>query len=438
MANYTQLITAFNTSVNQRITSKNTTDSIDPVDVGGSITDFANILLPILNTINNFDILKGNGQPTNGQGTDGDIYIQDGSTLAFWKKVNGAWVNKATIDLGINFPDGNVSLQARIREQVVTVSSGTWFIDNVQYAKSVQTQFTVPVADANFDRIDAIFANKSNNVNYVSGTASANPDLTQPVTPADQILVSYIYVPKSSSNQLPYIADSNFQDSGFPTVTSTDAVPTGGIDGDLHFQIPSDNSFLKLWQRISGTWQAVFDLPLTASTPTTDLLRRVFLIPSSDITDSSVNITGRTNEQGDTVIPSDAVVSIYEAGKIVPATYYETGLIEGLDGSLDVKVVLVGGEQVVPAGLILVNTTDVNLNYSVNGGSFSTLNVLDSINVMQGDNLILALSSASAFYQLWNQNGAIENTDSAYLIEEIPHEWQIPLDSTELNIIGVE
>lgn len=163
---------------------------------------------------------------------------------------------------------------------------------------------------------------------------------------------------------------------------------------------------------------------------------RTFLIPAP-IT-LPLNLTGRTNEQGDTVIPSDAVVSVYEGGKIVPATYYETGLIEGLDGSLDVKVVLVGGEQVVPAGLILVNTTDVNLNYSVNGGSFSTLNVLESINVMQGDNLILALSSASAFYQLWNQNGAIENTDSSYLIEEIPHEWQIPLDSTELNIIGVE
>lgn len=367
MANYTQIIQAFKTSVNQRITSKNTTDSIDPVDVGGSITDFADTLLPILNTINNFNILKGNGTPTSGQGVDGDMYIQDGATLAFWKKVNGAWVNKATIDLGINFPDGNVSLQARIREQVVTVSSGSWFIDNVQYTKSTQTQFTVPAANANLDRIDAIFANKSNAVNYVSGTASANPDLTQPVTPSDEILVSYIYVPKSSSNQLPYISDSNFQDDGFSTVTSTDAAPTGGIDGDLHFQIPSDNSFLKLWQRISGTWQAVFDLPLTASTPPADsLVYRVFKF-TAPIT-LPLNLTGKTNEQGDTVIPSDANVSVYEGGKIVPATYYENGLIEGLDGSLDVKVVLRGSEPMPPNPPTNGIADNTNKTFTFNGG----------------------------------------------------------------------
>lgn len=346
MANYTGLITGLVTSVKQRITTKNTTDSIDPVDVGGSITDLAETLLPVLNSINEFNILGGASSPTQGLGNEDDVYIQYGTSLVFWKKDNNAWASKVTANLGINIPDGNLNLQYRIAGMVVTVSSGIWYIDNTQYQKAVQTQFTVPVADLNLDRIDAIFADKNSEIHYVAGTESANPDNTKPVTPNDEIIVTYIYIPKSSSNQLPYIADSNFADNGFPFATSGANEPTSGIDGDLYFQIPVDNSYLKLWQKLSGSWQSVFDLSLTPSTPVNTDIRRVFVIPSSEIDDNGeVNLTGRTNEQGDTIIPSDAVVSIYNPRWGGQQYDPSTGIVSGLDPAFDVKVVLIGGEN---------------------------------------------------------------------------------------------
>lgn len=138
---------------------------------------------------------------------------------------------------------------------------------------------------------------------------------------------------------------------------------TLGNVGDFYYKIPADGSSLTLFKKVSSnSWATVFNLPISGGT--SGQLYRVFLIPSSDITDGSVNITGRTNEQGDTVIPSDANVSVYEGGKIVPATYSENGLIEGLDGSLDVKIVLIGGEPVVQAGnFTLNNESSVPVSY---------------------------------------------------------------------------
>jgi len=213
MPNYSQLFDAAKLSINQRVTAKNTPESIDPVDVGTSITDILTTLLPIVNKINEFDILGGSANPLNNLGSDGDIYIQDGATLAFWKKTSGSWVLKRTVNLGINIVDGNINLQTRIAEMVVTVSAGQWGINNFIYQKAVQTQFTVPIADINLDRIDAIFADTANSITYAFGTASANPDSTKPTTPNDNIIVSYIYVPNSSSGALPYIADGNSSES---------------------------------------------------------------------------------------------------------------------------------------------------------------------------------------------------------------------------------
>lgn len=276
MANYTQLLTAFKTSVNQRITVKNITDSIDPVDVGGSITDFADTILGALNSINEFNILGGLAAPTQGQGNEDDVYIQYGTNLIFWKKDNNAWVSKVNASFGIDIPDGNINIQYRISGMTVTVSSGVWYINNSRYQKTVQTQFTVPAADLNFDRIDAIFANNSNQIIYASGTASANPDNTKPATLSNQIVIAYIYVPKSSSGQLPYFSDSNFSDNGFPIFTSgaNDPINSNGIDGDVYVQIPIDQSFQKLWQKLSGTWQVVFNMALAS--PSTSIKKMTF------------------------------------------------------------------------------------------------------------------------------------------------------------------
>jgi len=439
MANYTQLLTAFKTSVNQRITSKNTTDSIDPVDVGGSITNFADTILDALNSINDFNILGGTSAPTQGLGNEDDVYIQYGSNLVFWKKDNNAWVSKVNATLGINIPDGNLNLQYRISGMVVTVSSGVWYIDNVQYQKAVQTQFTVPNADLNFDRIDAVFADKLNSIHYVSGAASANPDTTKPTTPDDEIIVTYIYVPKSSSNQLPYIADSNFQDNGFPLLSSGNTEPTGGIDGDVYFEIPVDNTYLKTWQKIAGNWSTVFNLPIGGGTPSTEF-RRTFLIPAGTLaTDGVLSLEGLTNEQGDQLIPDKPNSNVYDGSS--GAVYRLDKTINGLetdeDGLTvrDVLVVLNGVEPVVQIGI--TNTTDRVINYSLNGGGFSSLNIGEFLAVNPSDTIIMQLASASGnFYLLLNQNGDLQNTDGLYRIDETPHQWNIPSDTTNLQIIS--
>lgn len=319
MANYTALLTAFKTSVNQRITVKNTVDSIDPVDVGGSITDFADTILTALNSINEFNILGGTSIPTLGQGNEDDVYIQYGSNLTFWKKDNNAWVSKVTASFGINIPDGNLNLQYRISGMVVTVSSGSWYIGNVQYQKPVQTQFTVPNANLNFDRIDAVFADKLNEIHYVTGTASADPDNTKPSTPSNEIIVTYVYVPKSSSGQLPYFADSNFSDNGFATFTSGANNPDNsiGIDGDVYTEIPVNNSYLKLYQKLSGAWQPVFNLPLAS--PSGSVKQLAFT--ESDLTNVS-------DGMGDLVLP-------FTGGQIALGLISRSGITEGVpSGSL--------------------------------------------------------------------------------------------------------
>jgi len=209
MSNYNQQLDALSLQTNQAITVKNTTDSIDPVDVGGSITALIEFLKVPLGKINEFDILVGTIPPVQSQGIEDDVYVQGGTSLVFWKKDNNAWVNKGTVSLGINIIDGNINVQPSIAGWILTASAGQWAINNVIYQTAIQAQFTIDPADLNFDRIDAIFADETNTITYTAGTASANPDLTKPITPADEIIICYVYVPKGSSAQNPYIIDGN-------------------------------------------------------------------------------------------------------------------------------------------------------------------------------------------------------------------------------------
>lgn len=205
------------------VTTKDSPDSVRPVDVGGVTNAILDALLPIINQINAFDILGGNTAPTT-QGNDGDIYIQDGAQLIFWKKQGAGWIQKRAVNLGIQIIDGNINLQSRVSGFIVTVSAGQWGIGNVIYNKPVQTELTLNAADVNFDRIDAVFANTSSNIVYVAGTASSVPDNTKPATPSNSIIVTYVYVPSVASGNLPYIADSNSTPSGGSITKATQTI----------------------------------------------------------------------------------------------------------------------------------------------------------------------------------------------------------------------
>lgn len=227
MPDYSALFTAFNLAANERITSKDEPNSIDPVDVGGTFTDFSDLLLPIVNTINGFNILDGVVPPTDSDGEINDEYFEFGSQLKVYKKSNLSsplWALKASGDLGVNILDGNINVQATVEAYEVTASSGQWGIDNTIYTKVSPDTYTVPTPDLNFGRIDGLFGDKFNAVNYVSGVASSTP--AQPATPADSVLIGYVFVPPSVPGDLPYILGSNAPTPLTLTTTGTTGVAT--------------------------------------------------------------------------------------------------------------------------------------------------------------------------------------------------------------------
>lgn len=205
--NYNQQISAYKTLANVLVGSKNTVNSIEPSDVADLGLELADLLLPILNKINDFNITGGVTPPQNNSGGDLDMYIQGGAKLIFWRKRNNSWTNEAQVDLGIQIVDGNISLQSSVKDSLVTVSSGNWGINNVIYTKAVQTQFNLSAANANYNRIDSIYADENSNIFLVNGIANSNP--VPAAKPNNTVLVTYIYVPSLASGNPPYISDSN-------------------------------------------------------------------------------------------------------------------------------------------------------------------------------------------------------------------------------------
>lgn len=225
MPNYAPQITAYNSEINTNITVKTAVNSIDPVDVGEGFTDLANLLLPIINQINEFNVLGGSTAPTSGMGVLNDVYFEFGPSLKIYKKSATDWVLKVNGDLGINIVDGNISVQLTIIGSTVTSSSGNWGIDNTIYGKTLPDEYTVPTADENYDRIDGLFGNKSNAVVYEQGTASSTP--TNPATPTDTVSIGYVYVPSQASGNGAYII------GGVPPIIATlQSVLDSGRVGD--------------------------------------------------------------------------------------------------------------------------------------------------------------------------------------------------------------
>lgn len=262
--NIDPIIDSYKQSSQTRVGTKNTTDSISPTDVAGCDQDLAEILRTVGNAVNNFDLLGNTLPPLNSAGVDDDIYIQGGTTLRFWKKISGVWTLKVSVPLGVTIQDGNINLQPRVSGFTITVPPGQWGINNQIYIKAAQDQFTINAADANLDRIDAVFAKTDSTVEYVAGTASANPDTTKPITPVDEIIVTYIYVPSVASGGLPYINDSNSSPTVNPLVlTGGTTTPTGGNDGDVYIQ--NDGSIVTFYQKVTGTWTAIQNFSIGGS-----------------------------------------------------------------------------------------------------------------------------------------------------------------------------
>jgi len=204
--NYNDLLDAYKQLVQNAVGTKDDVNSIDPTDVASIGLSLAELLKSPLGTINDFPIDGGTVPPT-GIATDLSLYFQITGNFAVWRYQNTVWSKLLDIPLGFSFGNGNISLQSSVFGQVVSVSAGQWSINNSLYSKATQTQLNLTPADANFNRIDLVYANTAGNVLLLDGVASSTPN--EPTIPANSIQVSYVYVPSLSSGELPYIADSN-------------------------------------------------------------------------------------------------------------------------------------------------------------------------------------------------------------------------------------
>jgi len=259
---YTPQLEAYKVLVNQLVGSKVSEDSIDPTDVAAIGIQLADLLIPILNTINDFGIDGGTLPPDNADGNNLDLYVQGGTSIIFWRKRNGIWQPEAGVELGIQIVDGNINLQASVVDYVITVSAGSWGINNTIYSKAVQTQFTISDPDLNFDRIDTVTANTAGDILLLIGTASINP--TPVDLPDNSVVVSYVYVPSESSGNLPYIADSNASPSTIISDTTVSLTQTWSSYKINRIPQPWTNEPTPLygvrWKEIDGVFYEFFSL----------------------------------------------------------------------------------------------------------------------------------------------------------------------------------
>jgi len=204
---YNDQIAAYKVLINQLVGSKVSLDSIDPTDVVNIGLQLADLLNPILNKINDFGITGGVVPPSDLNGQDLDLYIQGGSMLKFWRKRSGTWVNETSVSLGVNIIDGAITVNVSVDDMTVTVSPGSWAINNVIYSKATQTQIDLTAAHATLDRIDTIFADNTTNIGVIDGNPAADPEPYGIFD--DAIILSYIYVPSIASGNLPYVVGNN-------------------------------------------------------------------------------------------------------------------------------------------------------------------------------------------------------------------------------------
>lgn len=186
-------IAAYKQVVNNDVSTQTDPNSIAPNTVGSIGIDLADIILPELLKINGFVISGGAALPTGG--TINDVYLRSAlNAIQIYRNINNVWQQVGTLPLGVTYPDGIlIGLRTQINAYIVTVSPGSWAINNVRYNKDTQTQLTVSPQDINYGRWDLIYADSANAIGLVTGVASTSP--VKPALPANSILVDYVYVP---------------------------------------------------------------------------------------------------------------------------------------------------------------------------------------------------------------------------------------------------
>ncbi len=218
---------SYRAAVNEDITVQTDPNSIPPETVGGFLVQMADIVEEYFpGGYTGFS--NGASEPNPLAGEDKDIYFQDGTPVKVWQKQGATWLNVANIVIPLTFPDGNFTVRTYLKQGTATASSGFWYIDNGQYQKATQTQFTISAANGTLETQDLIYANKLNQILYTQGT----PGLGQPALPANTVLIDVVIIPSTSSAADPYLLLGQTQEvveSSILTVSAT-ADANGQVD----------------------------------------------------------------------------------------------------------------------------------------------------------------------------------------------------------------
>jgi hypothetical protein len=215
-------------------------------------------------------ILNGTSNPSNSAtGTNGDFYLNTNTYQLFGPKTDGAWGSGTPIigltgeqgeagpqgDTGLTgepgagvatggttgqilsklsdddfdtkwvdapeggniyAPDGIISgLNLSVSDEEVTITSGSWRIDDNIYQTIADTHLILVTADGINNRIDLIYADTTNTIALITGIAAANP--VKPSLPTYCIEVGFALVTPSGSETTPapgadYLTRSQFID----------------------------------------------------------------------------------------------------------------------------------------------------------------------------------------------------------------------------------
>ena len=152
-----------------------------------------------------------------------------------------------------------LSIQASPNALTIDYVDGTYQIGISQYSITPAGFLAVNAGDLLFPRIDIVYVDTLNAINYLVGTASANPVI--PATPANTLLIGIVYVNANATT---------LSETAFITEVDKPIISAGMSDG----QIPIWNTGSRLWVPTSSI---LVDSSANTGLGTAPLLERLTL-----------------------------------------------------------------------------------------------------------------------------------------------------------------
>ncbi|HVW15725.1 MAG TPA: hypothetical protein VHB54_17965 [Mucilaginibacter sp.] len=184
-------------------------------------------------------------------GTSGQILSKHSNT-----DYDTSWIDPPVT--GAAAPDGIITgLVLSISGLDVSVTAGQWRIAGTVYQTASASSLTLSAADPTNDRIDLVYADNTNTIAAVTGTASANP--VKPSLPANSIEVGFALVTPSGTTATgapgaDYVTQAAFSDAVGDKTTLTTADKNNLVEAinEVAGNVASlnqDNVILKIFKK---------------------------------------------------------------------------------------------------------------------------------------------------------------------------------------------